>query len=113
MKRIFAKGLLLVLLCSLLLSACGKPTLDEMLSKDPSALECLRNNRGSVSCSDYTVYCTGGGIDDSINATRYSSGLIITTDRFVNFKYVVLDNRTDWKYIFENLDDIPIWVSRN
>lgn len=109
MKRI----ILLVLLLGLLLTACSSQTLDELLAKDPNALSALSSGKTEIVCKDYTIYNTGGGIEDAINATRYDRGLIENSDRFLNYRYIVKDNATGWLYIFESLDDIPIWAKNN
>lgn len=102
-----------VLLILLIFTGCGKQTLDEMLADNVSALEEIRSKDTRIVCRDYTIYSIGNGIDDSTNATRYASGLVETTDRFVSYPYIVEDNKTGWKYIFEDMDDIPIWASCN
>ncbi len=111
MKKIVKLAILIVCI-TVVLVGCGRQALGELLVENPAALEEIRNKKAEVVCSDYTVYCTGGGIDDSVDATRYSSGLIETSDRFTTYKYIVQDNETGWKYIFESLDDIPKWVAR-
>lgn len=103
------------LLCvAVILTGCGTrgKTLKEVLSNDVSVLEGLKETGATIECKDYTLYSIGG-IDDSLNATRYSAGLIETTDRFVAYRYVVKDNETGWKYIFQSLNDIPIWATQN
>ncbi len=87
-------------------------TLREALEENPRAISILSREQTEICFEDYTVYSTGGGIIDSINATRYSTGLIETTDRFVSYEYVVVDNQSGWLYIFENLNDISTWVDR-
>jgi len=105
--------ILLVLLLGLLLSGCASQTLDELLARDPHALSSLSSRNAEIVCKDYTIYNTGGGIEDATNATRYARGLIENPDRFLNYRYIVKDNSTGWLYIFESLDDIPIWAKNN
>ena len=103
MKKVIS----LVLLLCIVLCGCAKQTLDDLLENDPDALLSLSDSNKTISCKDYTIYNSGGGIEDSVNATRYSKGLIENPDRFLPYRYIVKDNATGWLYIFESLDDIP------
>lgn len=116
MKRIILTILLLSLIIALL-TGCGKPTLDEWLADSNNSLRILDDDNPTktieIKCSDYTLYSIHGGIDCAINATRYSFGLKETTDRFAEYPYIVKDNATGWKYIFENRNDIITWANQN
>lgn len=103
--------LILTVLITVLVG-CGtrSMTLQEALIDNPSALDILRTQRDELVYKDYTVYSTGGGMLDNINATRYATGLVETHERFVTYEYVVEDNDSGWLYIFESLRDIPKWV---
>lgn len=99
------------LLClSLLLGGCGatSKTLAKLLAEDGQALSCIKTGE-TVVCEDYTVYSLEGGIDDSIDATRYARGMVETEDRFVSFDYVAKNNTTGYKYIFQSFDDLVSW----
>lgn len=110
MKKVMAT-VLLTLMFLVLLSACNSTkTLQALLAEDSNALNSVRDHNAKIVCSDYTVYNTGGGIEDEISATRYASGLREVNDRFVNYRYIVKDNQTGWLYIFENIRDIPTWL---
>lgn len=109
MKRITV----MVLIFCLLLCSCSSKSLNQLLEEDPQALASLARGKVEIVCKDYTVYNTGGGIVDAINATRYGRGLVEKHDRFLNYRFIVKDNDTGWLYIFESLDDIPIWAKRN
>ena len=99
------------------LVGCRTQTLDEWLEDSGNSLSILDDynptKKIEIKCSDYTLYAIHGGIDDSINATRYSHGLIETTDRLAEYPYIVEDNTTGWKYIFENRDDIITWAQQH
>lgn len=112
-KRIIAACLTIAVVLSMCACSNKHKTLAEVLSEDPGALSVVRRDQSEVVCKDYTVYNTGGGIVDNINATRYSIGLVETQDRFVDYQYVVEDNKTGWLYIFESIDDIYSWMNQN
>ena len=66
-----------------------------------------------IVCKDYSAYYLGGGIDDSLKATRYARGMLEVDDQFAEFDYVVKDNQTGWKYIFEVYSDLVEWAKQN
>ena len=99
-----------VLICVLaILVGCGTrgKTLREVVTADHNALAAARD--GKIVCKDYTVEYQGG-MEDSINATRYASGMVEVTDRFVDFHWVIVDNSSGWKYIFESYNDMVPWA---
>lgn len=101
-----------MLLClSLLLGGCGTKSkaLAKLLAEDTQALNCIKKGE-SVVCKDYTVYSLHGGIDDSMDATRYARGMVETQDRMVSFDYVAKNNTTGYKYIFQSFDDLVRWA---
>lgn len=117
MKRILSIVLILVFMINL--CACGgtrSKTLEEVLNEDPNTLNVIRRfdvtdkDKSKLICKDFTVYNTGGGLSDDIDATHYAEGLIENDDRFCDYEYIVEDNKTGWKYMFEDYDDIYTWV---
>lgn len=117
MKKTIRSMLICLIIAVLIttLVGCGtrSMTLHEALRENPNALNILRKQRDELVYRDYTVYSTGGGILDNINATRYATGLVEIHDRFVTYEYVVEDNNSGWLYIFESLSDISEWVETN
>lgn len=106
--------LLTALLCiSLILCGCGTKfkTLGALLSEDSHALDCVKKGE-TVTCKDYTVYSLKGGIDDSLDATRYARGMVETSDRFAEFDYVAENNSSGYKYIFQSFDDLVRWAKK-
>ena len=83
----------------------------------PAYTRCLLQDCSSadspIVCKDYSVYYLGGGIDDSLKATRYARGMLEVDDQFAEFDYVVKDNQTGWKYIFEVYSDLVEWAKQN
>lgn len=111
MKRRLALLLTALLCLSLLLGGCGtkSKTLTTLITEDTQALNCIKNGE-TVVCKDYTVYSLDGGIDDSINATRYARGMVETWDRMASFDYVAENNTTGYKFIFQSFDDLVSWA---
>ena len=116
MKKSIVILLVIAVSITLLLSACGTrgKTLAEFL-KDGSAGSKIQNSSAGspIVCKDYSVYYLGGGIDDSLKATRYARGMLEVDDQFAEFDYVVKDNQTGWKYIFEVYSDLVEWAKQN
>lgn len=115
MKRVIVASIIIVVCIIRFLAAYGTQgkSLDRLLSEDPYVLEKIKTSCETITCEDYTVYHLDGGIEDTPKATRYAKGLIDTTDRFVNYQYIVKDNQSGWLYIFECVEDIPLWVKHN
>lgn len=111
MKRRLVLLFTMLLCLSLLLGGCGtkSKTLAKLLTEDAQALNCIKQGE-TVVCKDYTVYSLAGGIDDSIDATRYARGMVETGDRFVSFDYVAKNNTTGYKYIFQSYNDLVSWA---
>lgn len=117
MRKRIAILLVIATVISLLFTACGTrgKTLAEFVQDSSAGSEIQKNSNQNVPivCKDYSIYYLDGGIDDSLKATRYARGLIEVDDQFAEFDYVVKDNQTGWKYIFETYSDLVEWAMQN